>query len=60
MEYVFPVVITISGNIRITASCEEQAKEMAKALNERGIEASEIEDTTTSSEIFIDEMEDNK
>lgn len=56
-EYTVPVVLTISGWVSIKAKDAEEASLKAKALNELGVDADEINDPTTSCEVMVEEIE---
>lgn len=53
-----PVTYTVSGWIEIKAETLAQAKQKAEKLNEEGVEMNQIEDSETSSEVHIEEMEE--
>ena len=57
MTFSVPVVLTISGWVKVEADSLSAAKSKAQKLNEDGVVFGDIEDSSASSECMLDEIE---
>jgi hypothetical protein len=60
MKFIVGATITISGHMEIEAPDMATAITMCEKLNVEGVDSDQLEDTDTSSEVFIDELVEMK
>lgn len=57
-KFSVPATYTISGWVTVEAESMDEAMEVAHKMNQAGVEMYHIEDTSTSSELMVDEIEE--
>lgn len=58
MKFSVPAIFTTSGWVEIDADSLEDAKSKVDELNNRGVNFFDIQDPTSHSECFVDEIEE--